>query len=68
MKVVICECGCIMKANTGVGFGRCTMPSYKCPNPGPLPWATGPLSKKRQINCQDNYNHYTGKSSPSCSN
>lgn len=43
-------------------------PGYECPNPGPLPWATGPLSKKRQINCQDNYNHYTGKSSPSCSN
>ena len=43
-------------------------PGYRSPNPGPLPWATGPLSIKRQINCQDNYNHYTRKSSPSCSN
>ena len=40
-------------------------PGYASPKPGPLPWATGPLSKARQINCQDNYNHYTGKSSPS---
>jgi len=38
-------------------------PGYASPKPGPLPWATGPLSKARQINCQDNYNHYTGKSS-----
>lgn len=40
-------------------------PGYASPKAGPLPWATGPLSKARQINCQDNYNHYTGKSSPS---
>jgi len=40
-------------------------PSLSSPKPGPLPWATGPLSKARQINCQDNYNHYTGKSSAS---
>ena len=40
-------------------------PGYASPKPGPLPWATGPLSKARQINCQDNYNHFTGKSSPS---
>ena len=38
-------------------------PGFSSPKPGPLPWATGPLSKSRQINCQDNYNHYTGKSS-----
>ena len=40
-------------------------PGFSSPKPGPLPWATGPLSKSRQINCQNNYNHYTGKSSPS---
>ena len=40
-------------------------PGYASPKAGPLPWATGPLSKARQINCQDNYNHFTGKSSPS---
>ena len=40
-------------------------PGFSSPKPGPLPWATGPLSKSRQINCQDNYNHYIGKSSPS---
>jgi len=40
-------------------------PGFASPKPGPLPWATGPLSKARQINCQDNYNHFTGKSSPS---
>ena len=40
-------------------------PGFSSPKPGPLPWATGPLSKSRQINCQDNYNHYTGKSSAS---
>jgi hypothetical protein len=40
-------------------------PGFSSPKPGPLPWATGPLSKSRQINCQDNYDHYTGKSSPS---
>ena len=40
-------------------------PGYASPKAGPLPWDTGPLSKARQINCQDNYNHYTGKSSPS---
>ena len=41
-------------------------PGYASPAPaGKLPWATGPLSKARQINCQDNYNHFSGKSSPS---
>ena len=40
-------------------------PSYAQPNPGPLPWATGPGSYTRQINCQDNYNHFTGKGGPS---
>ena len=40
-------------------------PGFSSPKPGTLPWATGPLSKSRQINCQDNYDHYTGKSSPS---
>ena len=40
-------------------------PGFSSPKPGPLPWDTGPLSKSRQINCQDNYDHYTGKSSPS---
>ena len=40
-------------------------PGFSSPKPGPLPWATGPLSKSRQINCQDNYNHYTGKSNAS---
>jgi hypothetical protein len=40
-------------------------PGYSSPKVGPLPWATGPLSKSRQINCQNNYNHYTGKSSAS---
>jgi len=40
-------------------------PGFSSPKPGPLPWATGPLSKSRQINCQNNYNHYTGKSSAS---
>jgi hypothetical protein len=33
-------------------------PSYSTPNASKLPWATGPGSFKRQINCQDNYNHY----------
>ena len=40
-------------------------PGFSSPKSGPLPWATGPLSKSRQINCQDNYDHYTGKSSAS---
>lgn len=40
-------------------------PGFSSPKLGPLPWATGPLSKSRQINCQDNYNHYTGKSTAS---
>ena len=35
------------------------------PNPGPLPWATGPGSYTRQINCEDNYNHFTGRGGPS---
>jgi len=33
-------------------------PSYSSPNPSSLPWATGPGSFKRQMNCTDNYNHY----------
>ena len=33
-------------------------PSYSTPNPSKLPWATGPGSFNRQINCRDNYNHY----------
>ena len=36
-------------------------PGFSSPNPGPNPWATGPLSHSRQVNCNDNYNHYTGK-------
>ena len=36
-------------------------PGYSSPNPGPNPWATGPLSHSRQVNCNDNYNHFTGK-------
>lgn len=47
------------------GSNKPMTPGYASPKPGPLPWATGPLSKSRQINCQDNYNHFTGKSSPS---
>ncbi len=50
---------------TQYGSNKPMTPGYASPKPGPLPWATGPLSKSRQINCQDNYNHYTGKSSPS---
>ena len=44
---------------------RPNAPSFSSPTPGPRPWATGPLSKTRTDHCQDNYNHYTGKSSPS---
>ena len=33
-------------------------PSYSTPSPSGLPWATGPGSFARQINCRDNYNHY----------
>ena len=33
-------------------------PSYSTPNPSGLPWATGPGSFARQINCRDNYNHF----------
>ena len=47
------------------GSNKPMTPGFASPKPGPLPWATGPLSKARQINCQDNYNHFTGKSSPS---
>jgi len=47
------------------GSNKPMTPGYASPKPGPLPWATGPLSKARQINCQDNYNHFTRKSSPS---
>ena len=36
-------------------------PGFSSPNPGPNPWATGPLSHSRQVNCNDNYNHFTGK-------
>ena len=40
-------------------------PGFASPNPGPLPWATGPLSHTRQINCNNNYDHFTGKNNPS---
>ena len=33
-------------------------PSYSSPNPSSSPWATGPGSFKREMNCNDNYNHY----------
>jgi len=33
-------------------------PSYSTPNPSSLKWATGPGSFKRQMNCNDNYNHF----------
>ena len=34
-------------------------PGYAAPNTGgDMPWATGPVSHVRQINCRDNYNHY----------
>ena len=33
-------------------------PSYSSPNPSSMPWATGPGSISRQMNCRDNYNHY----------
>ena len=33
-------------------------PSHSTPSPSGLPWATGPGSFARQINCRDNYNHY----------
>ena len=45
------------------GSNNPTTPGLRLPNPGNLPWATGPLSKTRQINCNDNYNHYSGKGS-----
>ena len=41
-------------------------PSYSQPNPGgSVPWATGPGSFKPTNHCVDNYNHFTGKGSPS---
>jgi len=41
-------------------------PGFKSPKEEPsLPWATGPLSKSRQINCQNDYNHFTRSSSAS---
>jgi hypothetical protein len=33
-------------------------PSYSSPHPSSMPWATGPGSISRQMNCRDNYNHY----------
>ena len=33
-------------------------PSFSSPNPSSMPWATGPVSISRQMNCRDNYNHY----------
>ena len=36
-------------------------PSYQQPNPGPMPWATGPGSFTRQVNCPNNYNHFAKK-------
>ena len=40
------------------GSNVAVTPSYTSPFPSALPWATGPLSHARQINCQDNYNHF----------
>ena len=40
------------------GSNVAVTPSYTAPFPSALPWATGPLSHARQINCQDNYNHF----------
>ena len=41
------------------GSGVAVTPSYSSPNTGGnLPWATGPVSHVRQINCRDNYNHF----------
>ncbi len=40
------------------GSNIATTPSYSTPMPSSLPWATGPGSFARQINCTDNYNHY----------
>ena len=40
-------------------------PGFSSPTSESLPWATGPLSKLRHVNCQDNYDHFTGKSSES---
>jgi len=40
-------------------------PGFASPNPEALPWATGPGSYSRQINCDDNYNHFTGVGGPS---
>uniref|UniRef100_A0A6C0JFK9 Uncharacterized protein n=1 Tax=viral metagenome TaxID=1070528 RepID=A0A6C0JFK9_9ZZZZ len=40
------------------GSNIATTPSYSSPNPSSMPWATGPGSISRQINCRDNYNHF----------
>ena len=40
------------------GSNIANTPSYSTPMPSSLPWATGPGSFARQINCTDNYNHY----------
>ena len=40
------------------GSNIANTPSYSTPLPSSLPWATGPGSFARQINCTDNYNHY----------
>jgi len=41
-------------------------PGFKSPKEeSSRPWATGPLSKSRQINCQNDYNHFTRRSSAS---
>jgi hypothetical protein len=40
------------------GSNVAATPSYSTPNVSNLPWATGPVSHKRQFNCQDNYNHF----------
>ena len=45
------------------GSNSPSTPGLRLPKPGNLPWATGPLSKTRQINSIDNYNHYSGKGS-----
>jgi len=43
------------------GSNNPSTPGFASPKVSARPWATGPLSKSRQINCGDNYNHYTGK-------
>ena len=39
-------------------------PGFSSPNVSKMPWATGPLSIKRQVNCNENYNHYLNTNTP----